>query len=395
MSLYGYGRATSPHLDALAQESIVFDNALAQASATAWSHRSLFQSRLPSLAGPETPTFAEVLQAHGYQTLGLTDGGQMSRSLGFGRGFERYDELGEGLAQSLPQLEVWLRAEARAPWYVFLHTYDVHLPYAPPPPHDTAFFPEYKGPITPERTVEVCRKIRRLFEHADFEGEVTLTAADREKMTALYDGGIRHTDALVGRLLKLLRAQGRLEDTVLVILSDHGEEFWEHGSVLHGHSLYQELLHVPLIVRLPGARHGGRRVPATVRLLDVAPTILELAGLPVPESFQGRSLVGALEGEAGEERKVTSEMGTLKTRIERPWKLILDTQEPQPMLFDLEEDPGEHSDLASRRPERVVALTEALRRSLPDELREVPILPPGDLPPELREQLRALGYVVE
>jgi arylsulfatase A-like enzyme len=393
LSLYGYARATSPHLDALARESIVFEHALAQASATRASHNSLFQSRLPSQTGPETPTLAGILRANGYQTLGLTDGGMMSQTFGFARGFDRYEELGGGLAQSLPLLEAWLRDEARAPWYVFLHTYDIHLPYAPPPPYDTSFFPEYDGPITPERSLEVCRKIRHLYEYADFEGEVSLTPADREKMRALYDGGVLYTDRLVGRLVHLLEEQGRLDDTVLVVLSDHGEEFWEHGSVLHGHTVYQELLHVLLLARLPGARHGGRRVASTVRLLDVTPTLLELARLPVPESFQGQSLVGELEGQPGEERAVVSEMGPLKTRIEGPWKLILDTRKPQPLLFDLERDPEEHDDLAGRQPERVVALTRALRRSFPEELREVPVVPPGELPAELRERLRALGYV--
>jgi arylsulfatase A-like enzyme len=393
LSLYGYGRTTSPNLDALARESIVFDHAEAQAGATVASHHSLFHSRLPSLAGPDTVTFTEVLHAYDYQTIGFTDGGMISRDYGFGQGFDRYEELGGGLSESLPLFETWLNEEARSPWYVFLHTYDIHLPYTPPPPYDNAFFPEYEGPVTPQRTREICRKIRRLYEQSDFVGEVNLTAADREKMRALYDGGILYTDHLLGRLIGLLEKSGRLEDTVLVILGDHGEEFWDHGSVLHGHSVYQELLHVPLLIRLPGGRGGGRRVEGTVRLLDVGPTVLGLAGLPVPPSFQGQRLASALEGLPEADRPVVSEMGKLKTRIEMPWKLILDTEAPRPMLFNLQQDPAEKDDLAAREPQRVRALTQALRRSLPEQLQAVPVVPPADISAERREQLRELGYL--
>ena len=394
LGLYGYGRPTSPTLDSLAASSIVFDRAVAQAGATVASHASLFHSRLPSQVGSDRPTLAELLRAGGYQTVGLTDGGFISRPYGFARGFEVWEEFGRGgLSQSLPRLDTWLSAEVRPPWYVFLHTYDVHLPYDPPPPYDTMFLPEYEGPVGPERTTEICRKIRRLYEHEGFEGEVRLTADDRRKMVSLYDGGIRYTDELVGRLLELLRTRGRLDDTVLVVLSDHGEEFWDHGSVLHGHTVYQELLHVPLVVRLPGGRGGGRRVSETVRLLDVAPTLLELAGLQPPPTFQGRSLTPQLEGKLSSDRPAVSEMGALKSRIEMPWKLIVDPDKPRPALFDLVHDPAELADVSAQEPERLVALTEALRRSLSDQLQDVPVLPHEDVSPEMREQLRELGYV--
>jgi arylsulfatase A-like enzyme len=130
-----------------------------------------------------------------------------------------------------------------------------------------------------------------------------------------------------------------------------------------------------------------------VRLLDVAPTILDLAGIPAPPSFHGLSLLGDLEGRPGPPRATVSEMETLKTRIEMPWKLILDMGKPTPILFNLESDPREQSDVAVQHPERVAALVAALRRTLPGQLREVPVLPQEEVPAELREQLRALGYV--
>jgi arylsulfatase A-like enzyme len=393
LGLYGYGLPTSPTLDSLAATSIVFDHAIAQAGATVASHQSFFHSRLPSEVKADSPTLAELLCAGGYQTAGFTDGGFVSRSFGFARGFEHWQEFGGGLRQSLPPLERWLREKAKAPWYVFLHTYDIHLPYAPPPPYDTMFFRDYDGPVAPENTKEICRKIRRLYEYAGFKGEVHLTAADRRKMASLYDGGIRFTDELVGRLLHILESQGHLDDTVLVILSDHGEEFWDHGSVLHGHTVYQELLHVPLIVRLPGGRGGGHRVPEVVRLLDLAPTLLELAGVRSPPTFQGQSLTPELRGRLSSDRPAVSEMGSLKSRIEMPWKLIVDAKKPQPALFDLVRDPHEQDNLAEEQPQRVATLAAALRRALPGELQEVPILPDQDVPPEVRERLRQLGYV--
>lgn len=393
LGLYGHDLPTSPSIDSLASSSIVFDHALAQSSATLPSHHSLFQSRLPSEVRLDMPTLAEILNARGYETVGLTDGGFMSRDYGFARGFDRYAEFRGGLRHSLPALEAWLRNGAREPWYVFLHTYSIHEPYAPPPPYDTMFYPEYTGPVTPAGTSEICRKIRRLFEYAEFQGEVELSAADRRKIETLYDGAIRYTDDLVGRLLTVLREGRHLEDTLIVILSDHGEEFWDHGSVLHGHSLYQELIRVPLIVRLPAGQHGGRRVPHSVRLIDVAPTLLELAGILPPDSFRGVSLVHELQGRGERHRATVSEMGTLKARVDMPWKLIIDTQHPEPALFNLVDDPLERSSLSDRRLDRVGALTRALRESLPGEFREVPVVPAQDVPAEVREQLRALGYV--
>jgi arylsulfatase A-like enzyme len=393
LSLYGYERPTSPTLDSLAAESVVFDNALAQSSATLPSHHSLFQSRLPSLVRLDLPTLAGIFRANGYRTAGFTDGGFVSKEYGFDRGFQRYDEFRGGLAVSLPKFEAWLGEGGGEPWYVFLHTYSIHTPYAPPSPYDTMFYPEYEGPVTPRGTAEICRKIRRLFEYADFNGDMHLSASDRREIEALYDGGIRYTDDLVGKLLQILRDKRLLEDTLLVILSDHGEEFWDHGSVMHGHTVYQELLRVPLVMRLPDARYGGRRVSDLVRLLDVAPTVLELAGLQRPDTFQGRSLLDVLDGPDAPPRTVVSEMGTLKARIEMPWKLILDTENRQPALFNLIDDCRERKSLADQRPDRVKALTDALRKSLPDELREVPVLPQQDVPAELRDQLRELGYV--
>jgi len=394
LSLYGYPRPTSPNLEALAEEAIVFDHATAQAAATAPSHHSLFQSRIASQTGPEMITLAEVLQANGYQTLGLTGGGMMSRSFGFGRGFDHYDPRPRrDLAETLSQLEAWLDEKPRHPWYVFLHTYEIHLPYAPPPPYDTMFFPEYDGRINKRKATEVCRKIRRILNYSDFEGEVSLSGADREKIKALYDGGIRSADASIGRLVELLDTRGRLDDTLLVVLSDHGEEFWDHGSVLHGHSVYQELLHVPLIVRLPRSRHGGFRAAETVRLLDVAPTILELVGLPVPPSFQGGSLVAEIVGQSSEPRAVVSEAESLKTRIEMPWKLIVDTEVPGPALFHLENDPQEQNDVASQYPNRVTSLVEALNRAIDGQHQGVPTVPTDKVSAELREQLQALGYL--
>ncbi len=223
-------------------------------------------------------------------------------------------------------------------------------------------------------------------------------ASDRKHLVDLYDAGIRDTDTQIGILLDDLRARGLLENTIVVVVSDHGEEFLEHGQYLH-EQLYEELLHVPLIISFPGdkgARYRGRREKSLVRLVDVAPTLLDFLGLPIPEGFDGLSLVPLLEGGTGPPRLVSSSWLKAGKRALRlgDWKLVVDERGPE--LYDLAADPLETRNLAAVETARLESLASELRRvtTAADEFRyELRGGVAVQASQEALDQLRALGYL--
>jgi arylsulfatase A-like enzyme len=403
LALYGSARATSPQLERFAEHAFVFENAVAPANATTASHHALFQSQSAgaAMAARDTaPTLATWLQEQGFRTAAFAGGGTLSRAAGFARGFELWDERSPELAASVPKALAFLDAAARgdARAYLFVHAFDPHLPYDPPPPFDTAFAPHYGGAVTGAATLPLLRGVRRIFEQAHRPEPPSLGPADREKIRALYDGEVAHTDALLAPLLARLAEKDLRGDTLVVILSDHGEEFWEHGSVLHAHTLYQELLHVPLLLRVPGLAGRERRIAQRVSLVDVVPTALELLGLPAPPGLRGRSLVPLLRGEDAAAAPVFAEGfafdAKLQAVIDGDWKLIRDVGTGQVALYDLAADPAERSDLAAARPEE----RERLRGLLDAQLvrahaAQDPLGLPAGVEPETEERLRALGYV--
>jgi arylsulfatase len=300
LSAYGYPRETSPALDRLAAEGILFENAVAPAPNTPPSHMSIFTSLYPTVHGFTGEgdrlagwrlTLAEYLREAGYRTAATTDGGYMRGWFGFGQGFERYEDSLKGIAASRDLVLEWLDGPlAGDPTFLFIHCYDVHSPYDAPPPYGTMFTdPDYDGGFYPgSRQLEAIR--RRLAE--DPTATHGLTEADVAHMIDRYDGGIRYVDAIIGELVAALEVRGLLETTWLVVTSDHGEEFTEHGSVLH-ETLYRTVTHVPLIVRPPGGREAPLRVPHVVELTDLMPTILEIASIDAVEKqpLQGASLL--------------------------------------------------------------------------------------------------------
>jgi arylsulfatase A-like enzyme len=402
LGLHGYARATSPQLDRWAERAFVFLNAVAPANATTASHHALFQSRSAGAALADrdgAATLAQLLREHGLRTAAFTGGGTLSRQTGFARGFERWDEDAPALAQSVPRALEFLEEAAASGerFYLFVHAFDVHLPYDPPPPHDRAFLPDYQGPVRGPATLPLLRSVRRIFEQAHRPEAPRLDAADRAQVAALYDGEIAHADLVLARLLARLE-QPDLAGTLVVILSDHGEEFWEHGSVLHAHTLYQELLHVPLLLRVPGREREARRIDSRVSLLDVMPTALELLGVPAPASARGRSLLPLLEGAAPPAAPVFAEGfafdAKLQAVLDGHWKLIRDLGSGRVALYDLAADPSERSDLARSQPAEVARLRALLDAELGAQLPEAEPLPlPAQPDPATEDRLRALGYV--
>jgi arylsulfatase A-like enzyme/uncharacterized membrane protein YozB (DUF420 family) len=403
LGLHGYERDTSPKLDAWSRESFVFERASSAGNSTVGAHHAIFRSRVASramLPGNPAPTLAEILRARGFRTAAFTDGGTMSASMGFARGFEHFDDGNEGLAESLPKLLPWLEQAASGdlPFYLFVHSFDVHLPYDPPAPYDVRFFPEYRGIVRGETTLPLLRGVRRIFGQVGLEKPVELGPRERRKVQALYDGEILKTDSLLARLLERLAASDLRDDTLVVVLSDHGEEFWEHGSVLHSHTLYEELLHVPLLLRVPRWRDRARPVPERVSMLDVLPTLLELLDVPAPAGLRGRSLVPLMRGRGRPPEPILAEGHPYGRDLQSvtlgSYKLIRSLETGKSELYDLEADPRERQDLSTSKPaerDRLLAVLDGQlggRYAPPDPLER-----PEALPAETRRRLEELGYL--
>ena len=294
---YGYARDTSPAIDALARGGVLFENAISSAPWTVPAHMTLLTGLPPEVhdvvtvrqkLSPDAVTLAEVLQDAGYATAAFVSGPTVMAHYGFGQGFASYDESMverrpklAGAAVSSPGLvdlvsgwlDRWSTAETREPFFVFLHMWDVHYDYVPPREYVERFDPGYDGDLDVRR-FETNERLHR-----------GMAPRDLRHLIALYDGEIRFTDDHLARLVAKLRTLGVLDDTIVVVTSDHGEEFFEHGAKGHAKTLYDEVLRVPLVVRYPRRVAPAQRVTQQVRLMDVAPTILGLAGVTAPEGF--------------------------------------------------------------------------------------------------------------
>jgi len=314
LSLYGYERQTSPALDAWARSrAVVFDNAVAASPWTLPSHVSIFTGldahrhgvNFGQPASESTLFLAEILRDAGYTTLAVTGGGFTHPRYGFAQGFDRYgyygfnmgtaDELEGGLAQTLELLE----SHAGRPFFLFFHTYEVHNPFRPRQPHLSRLTGRETAPAVdvdflPESAEDAFRTHRRLIPIGDGLPEMTTDEVNRLAID-LYDSEIAYTDTMIAQLFAKLEELGIDARTIVVLTSDHGELFGEHGEVNH-YSVYEENLAIPLVIAAPEGRWAGRRVAEQARSVDLVPTVLELAGLDPPPGIDGVSLLGAIEG---------------------------------------------------------------------------------------------------
>ncbi len=381
LGCYGYDRPTSPAIDALGASGVIFDEAISQAPWTLPSHASLLTSlygrthqtndisrQLPS----EVPTIAAELSKAGYETAAVVSGTFMKKRFGLHSGFDRYDdeiaemshrESHEAITSpGIHRKAEELLGQVQEPFMLFLHYWDVHYDYAPPPPYDTKFDPEYKGKITSKGFL----KNKRI--------KPDMAEAELNHIVSLYDGEIAWVDEHIAKLLANLEASGLDERTIVILTADHGDEFFEHGGKGHSHTLYHELVHVPLIIRGPGIAQG-KRVMTPVELIDVMPTILDLVKSGAPEGLQGRSLAEALTGAELASQPVFSETNRARANKNDPWqdswsvqngrrKLILhgegpNGEAPRPdERYDLAVDPGEQSP----REAEASGLQEAMKR---------------------------------
>ena len=432
LTLYGSERATSPALDRLGADSLVFGDVLAPAPFTIASHATLLTSLDADVVWerhlkplPERAiTLAEVLRDAGFATGAVVNTHHLDRKFGFDQGFESFEhDLGrKDGPENVLRAERFLAANRDRPRFLFLHVFDAHSPYASPAPWDTRYL---DPPPPPDGVPEY---LRRLDYHHHLK---SLRQADSvAAIRALYDGGVARVDRLLGEFFAGLEARGEYEEALVIVTSDHGEDFYDHGVWIgHGLFLYQSELRIPLIVKLPrrlGVEPG--RVESPVGLVDVMPTVLDVLGVPAPPGLQGSSLMRFVTGSPPDADALaifasSPHTGSYAVRRGR-WKYIepLHLEErllferhlrPEPevreelsrridwgaQLYDLERDPEETTNLIETHPEvaaELAALAERRRarnQVLEARLFAVDPVPDVELSEAERAELEALGYV--
>lgn len=433
LGLYGYEFPTTPNLDEFAKDAFVFSNAISQAPSTLQSHASLLTSQIPIRHGASwkrktvirdsSITLAEALQSQNYRTIGFHGGGQMSPTFGLGRGFESYKLWGaQDFSTTVEAAKSWIQYEHRVtgkekalkkkPFFLFMHNYHVHHPYTPKPKHIKALRAPSSSSLPIDISVDFIKQVNGVI-----SPKLELVPGDLEHIIRSYDAEIRGMDEAFGDLVHFLKNQGIYDRTIIVFTSDHGEEFNERGFVgWHGHTLFDELLRVPLLIKpatgdfiKPAtATIVEMRIDRPVRSIDIMPTILEMAGLIAPDSVEGTSLNPLLQGKPLKEEDLPTisqrDQGgdTIDTAVRTAsWKYIRwsgawDSSYPpkkdsvlQHLLFDLQDDPGEQHDLSKSKSEIFSSL-----REISDEFNQHTTPPDQmELSKEVEAQLRALGYI--
>ncbi|RMH23293.1 MAG: tetratricopeptide repeat protein [Acidobacteria bacterium] len=379
---YGYAAARTPHLDALAGRGLRFAQAATVTPLTLPAHSSLMTGTFPAYHGvrdnggfyldDEAETLAEVLAAAGWRTGGFVGAFVLDSRWGIAQGFEhyfddfdltRFDDAPGMDAIQRPGSEVvdralaWLAADRERPFFAWVHLYDPHTPYAAPEPFRSRF-------------------------------PATLTGA--------YDAEIAATDAQVGRLIQALDDDGRLADTLVVVLADHGEMLGQHGEATHGFFIYDPAVRIPLIVAGPGIAPAV--IEDQVRIVDVMPTVLARLGVEPPAAVQGVDLMPLTRGRS---LRLAAQSESYFPLYHYGWSELASIQDgrykyvraPRPELYDLQQDPGEQHDLAAQQPERAARMAAALERLLASVASPRGERRPQAADAETAARLRALGYL--
>ncbi len=417
LSCYGYAEQTSPAIDALAADGTLYRNMLAQSSWTKPSFATILTSLYPSShtavgkanrLPQDATTLAEVLQQAGYTTGGIANNINIAPLFGFEQGFDFYDylepdyplgasatsselafyqalrrgyalltgdrvtvqEYYQDAATVTAAAQQWLDEHRDGRFFLFLHYMDPHDPYMEHP---------YSG----------VGYARASNQHPD--------PAMAATFSRLYDGEVRYLDGYMAQLFAWLKDAGLYDDTLIILTGDHGEEFQEHGGWWHGQTLYEEQLRVPLIVKYPGGARAGTVVEAYARSLDIAPTVLDVAGLAVPTSWQGRSLWSATEPPAYLFAEEDFEGNLIRSVQQGARKLILANHDnprglPAEALFDLSADPGETANLVKAEAGWFNTLREVLQRAQAEALSQRLEAETGSVDSKAEELLRKLGY---
>lgn len=418
LGCYGSELALTPVIDGVAARGALYERAVAPSSWTRPTVASLFASRYPSSIGvlgdedaiaSEVVTLAEVLRESGFETFAVGTNSHAGRAFGFDQGFERWekpdilarypDDFHKMPAEGVTKkgLELLDARLGGRPFFLYLHYIDPHDPYMPHP-EQAADDPEPAGRFDgSRRDLAVLDAMR--------PGEVT--EADRNRIRHLYAGEVRYCDHWIGKLLQGLEDRDLRDRVLVVITSDHGEGLWDHGVRGHGLDLYEELVHVPLIVDAPAAFDGDRpvRVTSPVSLIDVAPTILAAHGIEAPDDFRGLDLAPLAEGRQRARRRelVYTELKfagrDLDALRHADFKLIRDRRPDAGralQLYDLAVDPGEKSNRALSEPSlaaRLEGSLDGIARELLDHAEKSEHVALSEVDEETVENLRALGYL--
>lgn len=436
------GRPLTPEMERLGEDGTTFTGCRTQAPSTLYGHGAMLTGLPPaghgattgSVLPPSVPYLPEVLSREGYATVALTDDGLLDGRYGFARGFDRFRSVSEAIEEKTAlALEALERMEG--PWFLLFHSYTAHVPYAPPPEFASLFVDDYAGPLG--ETIDAPH-IKKTVAWMN-QGRIPVREEDLRRLETLYDGEVRRADHALGRIFRWLREKDLYDRTVVVVTSDHGEELNEHGVVAwHALTCYEELMRVPLIIKPAGGappdrERGassvdspdgsplpGHRVETAVRIIDIAPTILELAGLDPHAAMIGRSLTGLMGGNREPDRLTICEVedargaailhGGWKYHMRADWS-VTDPRTPRRRLqqrgpyaaeelYHLLADPTEQVNLVDAHPERAREMRVLLQARLQEATALLASLtrddPAARVPredAEHLERLRALGYV--
>jgi len=386
LSCYGYPHAVTPYLDRIAGEGIRFQNCTTPSAYTLPSHSSIMTGTYPTFHGVRTNgdralasahvTLAELLSAQGYRTGAFIGAFVLDGRWGLDQGFDHYDDQFD--LEKYRQIDLagvqrpgnevvdaalsWMDQEPGSPFFAWVHLYDPHVPYEPPEP----YFSRFKG----------------------------------RGLAGLYDGEIAFTDAQIGRLLAWLEENGRVDETILAVVGDHGEALGSHGELTHGYFVYDYAVQVPLLLRTPLVEFRGLGIAEQVTTIDLCPTLLEMLGSELPQGIQGRSLVPLVEGstQAGSSYAYSESMVPY---LQYGWSPIFSVRTerfkyidaPRPELYDLVADPQERENLAPERPEVAGELRRVLERIVAETSAGAPEPEPANVDQETLDQLSALGYL--
>ena len=373
LGCYGYQRAHTPNIDALARQGTAFSQAISQASCTRFSVPSMVTGTYPlflqargfALEPDEShKTVAEILRENGYRTRVITQEIPVKASA---RGFEEIDDTAESTFMRTHCCLRALRDLKDESFFIWLYYWDPHCPYRPPTRFLEFFEPavERKSPgnqasgkslrkaISRDETGRLTGEIAVLA-RINFKGDLVPTEADRQHIINLYDAEISHVDAEIGKVVAELQTLGLWDNTMVIISADHGEAFGEHAKYYHGLNLYDEVIRVPLITKPPRSQVPGKTLAAQVRNVDIMPTILDYCGAPIPEHIDGMSLRPAIEGKPLSDRPAYMETYFRKRDLANQLllayrtgthKLIYDIIQESGELYDLRRDPGEKINL--------------------------------------------------
>ncbi len=404
LGCYGYGRDTSPNIDRFSRTGVLFENAYCQMPTTGPSHASIFTSQYPrshgvlkngwTLSGTY-PTLAEILRENGYATAAVVSSFALSSEFGYARGFDYYDEQFTPEGSTMPadkeweghavkggfdqradvttrKATNWLGQNDGKPFFLWVHYFDPHWPYSPPEPHAKRFIADGQTPT--------------------------------EQLIARYDGEVRLVDEEIGKLLDFVKAKKLDSNTLIIIMSDHGEGLGDHGFMKHGKLLYDEQTRVPLIMSLPGVIPENMRLDVALQSTDILPTVIDLLGLELKGNSSGHSLLKTIRkaeqpsdhiiflerrNYAGSTGPETGIVGNKFAVRQGNMKYIWAPEEGAEDLYNLAEDPGELTNIVDRDPKTAGKMQDMIRHWMEEQGK----VRHQRIDDRARQKLEALGYI--